>query len=202
MQSPTDTNPLARIEQRLAEMQRRTMSTLTVTNPVDGITYLRVSGGHVYMFDSNGTLILGNVGPPSWGYLNPWQNYVLFPSQPPVISNALSGPMQNTALSVLYPNQARMSFTVTTKVASSTGGVADTQVVYTVNGGSPVTIAASVASTTSTTGVTQSFEYVWPADYFGDKIRISFQARIRPGTGDPLNDYAIYAAARLYGKPQ
>lgn len=202
MQSPTDPDPLARIEQRLAEMQRRTMSTLTVTNPADGVAYLDISGSRLRMRDSNGTFILANQGPPSWGYLNPWQNYVLFPFQPPVISNALTGPMQNTALATLYPNQARMSFTVTTVVSSSTGGIADTQVVYTVNGGSPVTIAASVGTTASTTGVTSSWEYVWPADYFGDKIKVMFQARIRPGTGDPLNDYAIYAPSRLYGKPQ
>lgn len=202
MQSPTDPNPLARIENRLAEMQRRTMSSLDVTNPVDGITYLHIATGQVWMYDSNGTLILANQGSPNWGYLNPWQNYVLYPSQPPVISNALSGGMQNTALGTLYPNQPRMSFTVATRVSSSTLGVADTQVVYTVNGGSPVTIAASIASTTSTTAVTQSFEYVWPADYFGAKIQIRFQARIRPGTGDPLNDFAVYAPSRLYGKPQ
>lgn len=202
MKSPTEPDPLGRIEERLAEMQRRTMSTLDVTNPADGITYLHIARGQLGMYDSNGTLILANSSTPGWGYLNPWQNYTMFPAQPPAISNALSGPMQTTALATLYPNQARMFFTVTTKVSSLTGGIADTQIVYTVNAGSPVTIAGSVANTTSTTGVTASFQYLWPADYFGAKIKIMFQARIRPGTGDALNDFAIYAPSRLYGGPQ
>jgi hypothetical protein len=40
---------------------------------------------------------------------------------------------------------------------------------------------------------------VWPGDYFGDKIDLKFKARIRPGTGDPVLDYVVYAPIRLYG---
>jgi hypothetical protein len=189
---------IAAMERRLDEMQRRTMSTLSITNPVDGITYVQINDGQVWIYDSNGTLILA--GASSWGYLNPWQNYVAFPATPPLISNALTGAMQNTATATLYPNQARMFFTVTASADSVTGGIADVQVTYTVNGGSPVLIADSVNETGTT--VTYSFEYVWPADYFGDRINILFQARVRPGTGDPLNDMAIFGPIRLYGGPQ
>lgn len=189
---------LTALERRLDEMQRRTMSTLSVTNPVDGITYVQISNGQVWIYDSNGTLILGSAS--SWGYLNPWQNYVAFPATPPLISNALTGAMQNTATATFYPNQARMFFTVKATSDSVTGGIVDVQVSYTVNGGAPVLIADSVNTTAST--VTYSFECVWPTDFFGDRINVLFQARVRPGTGDPLNDMAIFGPIRLYGGPQ
>lgn len=201
MQSPTDTDPLARIANRLAEMRRRTISTLKVTNPGDGIAYLDIADGRVIMRDGNGTVILlGNLAP-EWGYNNPWQNYCVSPTQQGASSFAVSGAMQTTSWATLYPNQPRMKFTVNTKVASSTGGIGDTQVAYTVNGGAPTVIPVSVASTSSTSFVSSSFEYLWPADYFDDKIRIMFQARIRPGTGDPLLDTVIYSPSRLYGSP-
>lgn len=201
MQSATGVDPLTRIENRLAEMRRRTISTLTVTNPADGIAYLEVGGGRVTMRDGNGTVILlGNL-PPEWGYQNPWANYTLSPTQQGASSLAVTGPMQTTSWATLYPNQPRIKVTVNTKVGSTTGGIADTQVAYTVNGGSPTVIPASVAASSSTSFVSSSFEYVWPADYFGDKIQVLFQARIRPGTGDPLLDTATFSPSRLYGSP-
>lgn len=201
MRSPSETDPLVRIENRLAEMRRRTISSLTVTNPNDGIAYLEIASDRVIMRDPHGSVILlGNLSP-EWGYNNPWQNYTLSPTQQGASSFALTGAMQTTSWATLYPNQPRIKFTVNTKVDSSTGGVGDTQIAYTVNGGAPTVIAASVASTTSTSFVSTSIEYLWPADYFGDRIQILFQARIRSGTGNPLLDSVVYSPSRLYGSP-
>lgn len=201
MKSPTTFDPLARIENRLAEMRRRTISTLMVTNPADGIAYLEVAGGRVIMRDGNGTIILlGNLRP-EWGYQNPWANYTLSPAQLGASSLAVTGSMQTTSWATLYPNQSRIKVTVNTKVDSSTGGIADTQVAYTVNGGAPTIIPASIAESASTSFVSSSFEYLWPADYFGDRIQVLFQARIRPGTGNPLVDTATFSPSRLYGSP-
>lgn len=201
MQSPTSVDALARIQNRLAEMRCRTISTLTVTNPADGIAYLQVSDSRVIVRDGNGTIILlGNL-PPEWGYQNPWQNYTLTPTQQGASSFALTGALQTTSWATFYPNQPRMKITVNTKVNSSTGAIGDTQVAYTVNGGAPTVITGSAQATASTSFVSTSFDYLWPADYFGDKVQILFQARIRPGTGDPVNDSVIYSPSRLYGSP-
>lgn len=201
MQSPKSDDSLARIQTRLAEMRRRTVSTLTVTNPVDGIAYLEISGNRVIIRDGNGAVILlGNLAP-EWGYNNPWQNYTISPTQQGASSFALTGALQTTSWATFYPNQPRVKFTVNTKVDSITGAVADTQIAYTVNGGVATVIPGTEASTSSTTFTSSSFEYLWPGDYFGDRIQVLFQARIRPGTGDPILDSVIYSPSRLYGSP-
>lgn len=202
MQSPDTEDRLSRIRARLDEMQRRTMSSLTVTNPVDGIQYLAAGTGHVYLFDPHGTLILASQGGTQWGYLNPWQDYVMFQAKPTGSAFAFTGALQTTLWATLYPNQPRMQFTVDTQVNSSSGAIADTQVSYTVNGGSPVTVPVSVAATSSTTRISTSFTYLWPSDLFGAKVRVSFQARIRTGTGNPALDSVVYAPTRIYGAPQ
>lgn len=190
-----------RIERRINEMYRRTMSSLTVTNPADGIIYLDIAADHAIIRDPNGSLILYANSAPEWGYNNPWQNYPLMLTQQSASSLGVSGPFTTTAWATIYPNQPQMRFTVQTKVGSSTGGVGDYQVAYTVNGGAPTVIPASVGSTTSTTFVTTSFDYVWPSDLFGDRVQILWQARIRPATGSPLVDTVAFSPSRLYGVP-
>lgn len=196
-----DEDTRSRIERRIDEMYRRTMSSLTVTNPDDGVVYLEINPTRAALRDPNGTFILYSNAAPEWGYNNPWQNYPLMLTQQSASSLVGSGPFATAVWATLYPNQPRMRFTTQAKVATSTGGIGDYQVAYTVNGGAPTVIPGSSGSTSSLTFVASSFEYTWPSDLFGDRVQILYQCRIRPGTGDPLTDVAWFSPSRLYGVP-
>lgn len=202
MRSPNDEDRIDWIARRMDEMERRTMSTLTVTNPVDGIAYLDIQGGHVRIRDGAGSSIMDTVAAPGFGYVSPLQNYVMFFNLPPLVAAGFSGPLVTTASATFSPNQARLNITTVVYVESDTGAVADYQISYTVNGGSPVVIPGSVSSTsTPWTPITLSYSYAWPGDYFTSTIKLLFQARIRPGTGDPALDDVIFSPLRLYGVP-
>jgi hypothetical protein len=197
---------LDRLEQRFAEMQRRTMANLTVTNPADGQTYLRVSGAP-QLYDSTGASILLAASSGSWGYSNPWQNYVMFPVEPPG-GYAIAGGFVDSHVATLYPNQPRIYITAKALLtnidpsAEPTGAIADWQTVYSVDGvGSTPIPGLSGTTSTPEVSVVQSVTYLWPADYFNHRIQIRFQARIRSGTGNG-DDYTRLSPTRVYGGPQ
>lgn len=191
---------VARIEARLEEMRRRTVSSLTVTN---GVTYLKVANGRITLRDGNGGAILDTAPSPAFGYNQPLQNYTVFPVLPPATSDSFQGPYRNTMVTRFRPNQPRMEISTTSEffndIDVSSTGIADWQLVYTVNGGSPVTIPGSSGSLLAWGITTQTYSYTWPADYFSSIILLQFQARIRPGTGT-VNDGIGYAPSRLYGR--
>lgn len=181
-------------------MRRRTVSTLTVTNPVNQVVYLDVRNQQVSISDNTGSSILANALSPRWGYDKLLQNHVMFvvAQQPPQTADPMV--MSDATVAVFRPNQARVKVTTSTKVQGDPGGIAETQAQYSVNGGSLVTIPASVFSTTSHTDVLNSWEYVWPDDYWGDFIMLHFQSRIQPGVGGFHR--AAHGPIRLYGAPQ
>lgn len=204
MQSPDTEDRLSLLEARVAEMQRRTMSSLTVTNPTDGIAYLQVTTGHVRLRDQTGSTILDTAASPSFGYAKPLQNYVGFVQLPSIASAGFVGPLVKATSATFRPNAARLNVTTLAFLETSTTGIGDYQVQYTVDGGAPTVIPASVGVIQPAAAFTQqllSWSYVWPSDYFGHKIELQFMARVRPATGDPLLDDILITPLRLYGAP-
>lgn len=204
MQSPDTEDRLTLLEVRLAEMQRRTMSSLTVTNPADGIAYLQVTAGHVRLRDSTGTPILDTAAAPSFGYAQPLQNYVGFVQLPSIASAGFVGPLVKATSATFRPNAARLFVTTLAFLETTTTGIGDYQVQYTVDGGAPVVIPGSVGTIAPASAFVPqllSWSYVWPADYFSHKIEIQFMARVRPATGDPALDDILITPLRLYGAP-
>jgi hypothetical protein len=176
------------------------MSTLTVTNPADGVTMLDIRNDRVSVSDGDGGLILLNAAAPEWGYKILLQNHVMF-------VNSQQGPawisaetMTDSVVAVFKPNQARIKVTTSTKVQGDPGGIAETQAVYQVNGGSPVLIPASVFNSNVHADVLNSWEYVWPDDYWDDTVTLHFQTRIQPGAGGFHR--STHGPVRLYGAPQ
>lgn len=198
MKSAQTPDLLAALENRLREMRTRTLSSLKVTG-ADNQTYVSIQNDDVWLFDTNNTLVLSNARSPRWGYENPWQNHVLFVTaqQPP--SYATFDVMTDSVVAVFRPNQPRINVTVSTRVQGDPGGTAEFQALYQVDGGAPVTIPASVGSTTSHTDVLTSWTYLWPADYWDNVIKIRFQTRIQPGAVGFHR--AAHGPVRLYGAP-
>lgn len=192
---------IAALRARIEEMRRRTVSSLTVTN--SGVEYLKVASGRITLRDGSGGPILSTAPAPAFGYTQPLQNYTVFPVLPPATSDAFQGPFVNTMVTRFRPNQPRIEISTTTEffndIDLTSTGIADWQLVYTVNGGAPITIPGSSGSLLAWGTTTQTYSYTWPADYFSSIILLQFQARIRPGTGT-VNDGIGYAPSRLYGR--
>lgn len=204
MQVPDTEDRLSLLEARMAEMQRRTMSSLTVTNPTDGVAYLQITSGHVRLRDSTNSLILDTAAAPSFGYAKPLQNYVGFVQLPSIASAGFVGPFVKATSATFRPNAARLNVTTLAFLETTTTGIGDYQVQYTVDGGSPVVIpgsAGTIAAAAAFTPQLLSWSYVWPADYFAHKIELQFMARVRPATGDPALDDILITPLRLYGAP-
>lgn len=202
MQSPTNQDRIVAIKARLEELRRRTVSTLTVTDPVSGVKYIQSDSKNLTFRGNDGNRILGTAIAPRWGSEDPWPNYVAFPTQPIYPNNYPIDTFSPSALARFRPTSARLQITTATRVVSVTGAVCETKIVYTVNGGAPVTIPGSTFNTTSTTAVTNSVSYVFPADYWGSIISLEFQSRFSPGTFDPVNDFFWHSPIRTYGDKQ
>jgi hypothetical protein len=197
MRSAQNEDRLARIERRLAEMRRRTMSTLTVTSSVDNQAYVVIRNDDVWLLDKNDTLYLTNARPPRWGYDNPWQIHCMFLTNQDPPPGADVEVMTDSSVAVFRPNHAKITVTTSTKVQGDPDGIAEAQAVYQVDGGAPVLIPASVFSTTSHSAVLNTWSYSWPADYWDNVIRLRFQTRIQPGAIGFHR--AAHGPVRLYG---
>lgn len=200
MYSSTGTDKLAQLEQRLQEMRRRTISTLSVTNPDTGVKILEIGDNRVTFRANTGRPIFQSDKDPRWGLAVPWGSTVAFPveafgSSSGVADISVYEPYMTARL---RPNNPRLLGGTTTRVVSSIGATCNTRVMYRVNGGSQVQITAADYTTTSTVSVRNAWEYLWPGDYFDDVIDVEFQARLS-GTFDPINDFIFHGASRLYG---
>jgi hypothetical protein len=207
MYSASSSDRLDELERKLAEMQRRTMSSLSITNPSNNVSMVNINQSYTALNDKNGATILYSATSSHWGYSNPWQNYVVVPSAPPS-GSVFAGGFVDSQVAYFWPNQPRMLLTIKTVMTNidpsvePTGAIGDWQVVYSVDGvGSTAIPGLSGSTSTPEVTVTQSASYLWPADYFNHKIQLRYQCRIRPGTGNG-DDYMLVAPTRLYGGPK
>lgn len=204
MRSSDSMDKIQRLEQRLIEMQRRTMSTLTVTDPVSGVSMVQIRNGQVILTDQAGFAILWGSKLPRWGYEMPWTNYVAFPSAAtgaPLLSET-AGVFVDFSTARLRPSSARLKVATLCRVNSVTvGATIDTRCTYSINGGADTVIAASVFSTTSTSSVSNTWDFVWPSDLFSSVVTLRFQGKLS-GSFDAVNDSGNLSPYRIYGAPQ
>ena len=198
MYSPNGTDRLAVLERRLTEMRRRTLSSLAVTNPANGVKIVEIGSGQITFRDNTGAPILN--ASPLWGFAVPWASTVAFSSEALGSSSGVAdiSLYEPYVTARLRPNNPKLLGGTTTRVLSSIGATCDTRVMYRVNGGPQVQITEANFSTTSTVSVRNTWQYLWPGDYFDDVIDIEFQARLS-GTFDPVNDFIFHGASRVYG---
>lgn len=202
MQTPrSDTTAavMAQVEQRLAEMQRRTMSTLTVSN-LNG-AMLDVGDGHViFRHPADGTVLLAN-DPTQWGYDAPLAATTVFSSAPFSSSSDVANISNYNvyARARLYPQSPRIRISTRTyRVVTNPSVVCEFRCVYRLNGGSDTVIAESQGATTATSATEHNWEFIWPAsNYFGALIELDFQARLQGAVvgGDAL----FHSPSRIYG---
>jgi hypothetical protein len=188
------------IEGRIRELQRRTLSNLTVTDP-DADTIFRVEDGLVTVTGTDGNFILWTTRPPQWGFANPWANYVMYPSQPIGAADAayVNGVWVSNGNARIRPQHARLKVTTATRAIATAGARVELKASYTVNGGPTVDILESMHSTLNTAGatITNSWEYVWPVDYWDDVITLSFRSRYVGTVAG--GDATYHGPTRFYG---
>lgn len=177
---------VAELERHLDELDRRTYSNFTVTNPTTGVKNLEVgplvSGYQVTLRDSNGNTIYGNrtdIGVAGFRMPMP-----MYPGVP------YSGGLTATSTTWVTMWQIR-TFVNSTEVqiayrfgdSSPSGGTTEARVAY--DSGSGVTVM-DTSSGVNPTNTTKSFAFVWPTDLFDTEVQIFFQARMGSGGGAAL----------------
>lgn len=179
---------VAALDRYLDELDRRTKSTFSVTNPATGVKNLEVGpvgdGYQVTLRDSNGNIIFGNR--PDIGFQGFRMPMPMYPSIP------YSGGI--TATSTTWVTMWSMQTLVnSTEVqvayrygdTSPAGGTTETRVAYDTGSGLTV-MTGSTASAVNPTNSTKQFAFVWPSDLFDTEVQVLFQARMGSGAGAAL----------------
>lgn len=202
-QTPSDSSinaRLQRIEQRLDEMQRRTMSNLSVTTDA-GVKVLEIQADSATIRTPAGDALLVTATLPQWGFREPWAPITAFPTSAFSSSSDSPDPAVYSTMSTarFKPTSAKLlGGTLAYRLSSAPTATCEFRVQYRINGGSLIDIAASHGSTTSGTAVQFTWEYIFPVDVYDDDITLEFQARLA-GPFDPLLDAAFFSPFRLYG---
>lgn len=179
---------VAELERFLDELDRRTYSNFTVTNPTTGVRNLEVgpvgAGFQVTVRDSNGNTIFGNR--PDIGFRGFRMPMPMYPAVP------YGGGL--TATTTTWVTMWHMqTFVNSTEVqvsyrfgdTSPAGGTTETRVAY--DSGSGLTVmTGSDSSGVNPTNSTKQFAFVWPTDLYDTEVQVFFQARMGTGTGAAL----------------
>jgi hypothetical protein len=177
---------VAELERYLDELERRTYSNFTVTNPSTGVKNLEVgpsgSGYKVTLRDSNGNTIWGNrsdVG--ITGFRMPLPMY-------PSLAIAGSGAVDTTWVDMwsctTFVNSKNVQVAYRYQDIAPSGGTSECRVQYDAGAGR-VTMTGSTVSAVNAAGAF-GFSFPWPSDYFDTEIMIVLQGRISSGVGGLL----------------
>lgn len=177
----------AELERFLDELDRRTASNFTVTNPVSGVKNLEVGPvGDKYQIqlrDSNDNTIFGNHLNPDIGFAGFKMPMPMYPSIPyaggVTATTSTWVTMWHTRTVVNSPNvQASYRYGDT----APAGGTTEARLQYDIGAG-PVAVATSVASSVNPTNTPKAFVFAWPFDVFDVEVTLLLQARVASGTG-------------------
>lgn len=177
---------VAQLEAFLDEVDRRTFSDFSVTNPVTGVKNLEVGpvpgGGYqVAIRDSNGNVIYGNR--PDIGIQGFRMPMPMYPSIPYGGGLTATSTTWVTVWEIkTQPTSTEIQCAYRFSDLAPAGGTTETRVAYDVGAGL-VVMPTSTSSGVNPNNATKSFVYVWPADYFDTEIQIMFQVRISTGSG-------------------
>lgn len=187
MQAPDDDTldgQLTALEHYLDELDRKTWSNFTVTNPTTGVKNLEITPPAVNLRDSNGNIIFGgrsDVG--IQGFKMPLPMY-------PSITNAGSLTATTSTFVTLWQtrtfvNSRGIQMTYRYQDLAPAGGSNEYRVQYDTGSG-PVTIPQSVVIATAPAMTVKQFAFLWPSDLFDTEVTITIQARIASGTGSAV----------------
>lgn len=171
---------LTALETYLDELDRKTYSTFTVTDPVSAVKSLQVDPAGVRIRDANGNVVYGNATPLGvTGFRSPMPMY-------PSIPLAAEGSTNTT-----FKDTWQTSTIVTTKAISiyyrfadlaPTGGTTETRVQYDAGAGR-VTMTGSGTTGVNPTNSTFQFAFTWPSNLYNTEVTIYLQCRMASGTG-------------------
>lgn len=175
---------LAALEQYLDELDRKTRSNLSVTNPVTGIKNLEVNQTDgVTLRDDNGNIIFGaNVS--QWGFKAPRMPMPVYPTQ--VASGLLFADTTTWVTfwqTSTFVNAPVLQLAYRYKDFSPSGGTSQCRVVYNVGAGD-VIITDSIDSFINPTNQQKYAEFTWPTDIYDTEVNIYLQGRMSAGTGN------------------
>lgn len=184
MISPTGDDPVAELERYLDELDRRTRSSFTVTNPATGVANLEVGPSgtsyRVRLRDSNGNTIFGNRAQGIEGYRMPLPMYPSVPYSGYIYDSTTT--FIDIWLAKTFVNSPTLNVTYRYGDLVPSGGTMEARVQYDIGAGR-VTIAGSTVSAVNPTNSTKSFTFAWPSDVFNTEVTLAIQTRMASGSG-------------------
>lgn len=176
---------VAELERFLDELDRRTHSNFTVTNPSSQVKHLEVgpiNGQYqVVLRDDNGNTIYGT--DPNWGLAGPKFPLPMYPSVPATgLVFGTTSAWVNCWQTTTFVQTSNMQISYRYKDFSPSGGTAELRVAYDAGAGL-VTMSESVVSAVAPPHSVHSFSYTWPADFYDTEVDLFFQARMAAGSG-------------------
>lgn len=179
---------VAELERFLDELDRRTWSNFTVTNPSTGVRNLEVgpvAGGYqVTLRDSNGNTIFGNR--PDIGFRGFRMPMPMYPSIPYGGGLAATNTTWVTIWQIqTFVNSTEVQVAYRFGDSAPSGGTTETRVAYDSGAGLTV-MTGSASSAVNPTNSTNQFAFAWPLDLFDTEVKIFFQARMGTGSGSAV----------------
>lgn len=171
---------LTALESYLDELDRKTYSTLTVTNPTTGVKNLQVDSTGVRLRDANGNVVYGNAAPLGvTGYRVPMPMY---PSIPLAAEGATTSTFKDTWQTTTIVSTKAISIFYRFGDLAPTGGTTETRVQYDAGAGR-VTMTGSGTTAVNPVNTTYQFAYTWPSNLYNTEVTIYLQCRMATGVG-------------------
>jgi hypothetical protein len=181
---------LAAAERYLDELDRKTYSNFSVTNPTTGVKNLEVGPvGDKYQVrlrDSNGNVIYGNHLNPDIGidgFRMPMPMYPSIPYTGGFTATTSTWVTMYRFLTMVNSSGIQVAYRYGDQAPA--GGTLEARVQYNIGGG-PITITDSVVTAVGIGHAITSFAFTWPADIFDIQVEILLQARMATGSGAAL----------------
>lgn len=175
---------VAELERYLDDLDRRTRSTFTVTNPATGVKNLEVgpagTGYTVRLRDSNGNTIFGNRAQGIEGYRMPLPMYPSVPYSGYIYDSTST--FIDIWLTRTFVNSPSLNVTYRYGDLVPSGGTMEARVQYDLGAGR-VTMPGSTVSAVNPVNATQTFTFTWPTDVFATEVTIAIQTRMASGAG-------------------
>lgn len=178
---------VAAFERYIDELDRRTYSNFSVTNPTTGVKHLQIgptpAGYELRLRDDHGNIIYGNDTTADWGVTGYWMPLPMYPAVP--ASGLLFGTSATwvtTWETTTFVSTAHIQIRYIYQDVGSSGGTSEFRVAYDAGAGLVVMPESLVSAVNP--GVTgKQFSYSWLSDFYDTEVKLSFQCRMASGSG-------------------
>lgn len=182
---------VAELGRFLEELDRRTYSNFTVTNPATGVKNLEVGPAtagryQLRLRDDNGNTIYGNDTTEDWGLVGYRQPMPMYPTVPASgLTFGTTTTWVTTWETQTFVNTRNMQIRYIYNDVFASGGTSEYRVAYDAGAGLVVMTGSLVSAVVSTLSGKQ-FSYTWPADFYDTEVQIFFQCRMASGSGNAV----------------